>query len=71
MQTPNDKKRILANIEALLLWVLMCLGVTLSVAIVVKVFFSNKQPATTTTINNYFVNNQEVTNGFSKFPNGY
>lgn len=68
MQTPNENDW--ENLKAVLIWTLMCVGISLSVAIVVKLF-AKPQPATTTTINNYFVNNQEVTNGFSKFPNGY
>lgn len=70
MQTPNDNDW--ENLKAVLVWVLMCLGLSFTVAIVFKLFTSNPQPATTTTINNYFVNNKEVTtNGVSKFPNGY
>lgn len=71
MQTPNDDaERILDNIKAILVWALMCLGFTLSVAIVVKLLFPNQQPPTTT-INNYFVNNKEIMYGVPKFPNGY
>lgn len=69
MQTPNDNDW--ENLKAVLVWVLMCLGLSFSVAIVVKLFASNPQPATTTTINNYFIGNKEVNNGISKQFDGY
>ena len=57
------------NLKAILVWVLMCVGLSIMVGVVVKLFSPN-QPATT--INQYFVNNQEVTQyGFPKQLNGY
>ena len=56
------------NLKAVLVWVLMCVGLGFTGVIFAKIF----APETpTTTINNYFIGNKEVFNGFSKFPHGY
>jgi predicted phage tail protein len=59
------------NFKAVLVWILMCCGLSLMVGIVVKLFTPKPQPPVTT-INQYFVNNKEVTQyGIPKQLNGY
>ena len=58
------------NLKAVLVWILMCCGLSLMVGIVVKLFTPKPQPPMTT-INQYFVGNKEVNYGTIQLPNGY
>lgn len=58
------------NAKAVLVWVLMCCGLSIMVGIIVKLFTPTNQPATTT-VNQYFVNNREVNYGTIQRPSGY
>lgn len=57
------------NVKALLIWVLMCLGLSISIGIVIKLFTPKPQPPVTT-INHYFVGNKEVNYGTVQRPDG-
>lgn len=54
------------NVKALLIWVLMCLGLSISIGIVIKLFTPKPPHPPITTINHYFIGNKEVNYGLSK-----